>query len=335
MLGLGRLVNGVKSIFGAVGKVGDAAETVGGAVETFQKELSHWKEYVVWIAQMVGFLAGSISAFFVGLFLSVGGLHYFLLIDKGSLLASLFIYTAVLSCLTMIVSFIPRLIASKGLVLWAARALGLVGFSVYIIGVEYTIFLSLLAAVLLLWVWLRPRNREESPSKALHAPPAISGQVDPAGHAPRTMSTEERGSDVATSQSVPKRRRLSHLRHDLEHLRHDLELLKVVTSVLLFCCFVFGYLRGEYLREQPPSMIINPTDAARPAVRVTVIMSSGQGVLVFEAANPEPRFYPWDKISSMTSAPEQGGIRQRLRHWRDAVRAWMSGTAAVVRGWLG
>jgi hypothetical protein len=116
--------------------------------------------------------------------------------------------------------------------------------------------------------------------------------------------------------------------------RHDLDLLKVVTSVLLFCCFVFGYLRGEHLREQPPSMIINLTDAARPA-KVTIIVSSDQGVLVFEAPNPEPRFYPWDRISSMASAPDQGGIRQRLRDWRNVVHGWMGGTAAVVRGQLG
>jgi hypothetical protein len=311
----------------ALDAVDDTAQIVRDGVKTLQKELSHWKEYTVWIVQMVGLLAAAISAFFVGLFLSVGGLDYFLLIDKSSMLASLFIYTAVLSCLTMIVSFIPRLIASKGLVLWAARALGLVGSSVYIIGLEYTIFLALLAAVLLLWAWLTRGHYEESPSKALHPAPAISREVDLAGHDPRTMVAEERGDDVATSQLVPKRRPFA-------HLRHNLDLLKVVTSVLLLCCFVFGYLRGEHLREQPPSMIISLVDAARPA-KVTIIMSSNQGVLVFEAPNPEPRFYPWDRISSTASAPEQGGIRQRLRDWRNAVRGWMVGTAAVVRGWVG
>jgi hypothetical protein len=261
-----------------------------GAIETLQKQLSYWKEYAAGVAQMVGLLTAAISAFFVGLFLSVGGLDYFLLIDKSSMLASLFIYAAVLSCLTMIVSFIPKLIARKGRVLWAARGLGFVGFSVYIIGLEYTIFLTLLAGGLLLWVLLR-----------------------------RELS-QEPGPEPA-----PKWWGLS---------RHDLDLLKVVTSVLLFCCFVFGYLRGEHLREQPPSMIINLADAARTA-KVTIIMSSGQGVLVFEDRNPEPRFYPWDRISSMVSAPEQGGIRQRLRDWRNAVRGWMGETAAVVRGWVG
>ena len=41
----------------------------------------------------------------------------------------------------------------------------------------------------------------------------------------------------------------------------------------------------------------------------------------------------WEEYAA--SAPEQGGIRQRLRDWRNAVRGWMGGTAAVVRGWLG
>jgi hypothetical protein len=264
----------------------------GGAIETLQKQLSDWKGYAVSVAQMVGFLTAAIPAFFVGLFLSVGGLDYFLLIDKSSMLASLFFYAAVLSCLTMIVSFIPRLIARKGPVLWAARGLAFLGFAVYIIGLEYAVFLALLAGGLLLWVLLRKElNQEPGPEPA------------------------------------PKWRGLS-------RLRHNLELLKVVSSVLLLCCFVFGYLRGEHLREQLPSMIINLTGAARTA-KVTIIMSSNQGVLVFEDRNPEPRFYAWDRISSMASTPEQGGIRQRLRDWRNAVRGWMGGTAAVVRGWVG
>jgi hypothetical protein len=244
-------------------------------VETLQKQLSQWKEYAVGVLQMALLLTASISSFFVGLFLSVGGLDYFLLIDKRSMLASVFIYTAVLSSFTMIVSFVPRLVTSNGLFVGAARALGLVGFSIYIIGLEYTILLALLSGCILLWAWLR-RGRN-GPSE----------------------------------------------------LRKNLDLLKLVTSVLLLCCLAFGYLRGEHLREQPPSMIVHLADAALTAVPVTVIMSSDQGVLVFQPPNPEPRFYPWSRIAWMASAPAQGGTSKRLRDWWDAVRGWVRGIAGV------
>ncbi len=65
----------------------------------------------------------------------------------------------------------------------------------------------------------------------------------------------------------------------------DRDLLKLVTSVLLLCCLAFGYLRGEHLREQPASMIIHLAGATQTPVRVTVIMSFDQGVLVFEPPN--------------------------------------------------
>ena len=213
---------------------------------------------------------GSISLFFVGLFLSVGGLDYFLLIDKQSMLASLFMYAAVLSSFTMIVTFVPRIVPVSEFVVGIAQGLGFVGFAIYVIGLGYTILLALLAGCILLWVWMRwVRHRQWS------------------------------------------------------EVLQDRDLLKPVTSVLLLCCLALGYLRGEHLREQPASMIIHLADAKQTAVPVTVIMSFDQGVLVFQPPNAEPRLYPWDRIASIASAPSQGGISQRLRDWRDAVRGWI------------
>lgn len=254
-------------------------------VETFQEQVTRWASIVVKYAglaiQIALFVPASISLFFVGLFLSVGGLDYLLLIDKSSMLASLFIYTAVLSSVTMIVTFIPRLVTSNGLFVGAARALGLVGFSIYIIGLEHTVLLAVLAGCMLLWALLR--QRRNGPLREVH---------------------------------------------------RNLDLLKVGASALLFCCLAFGYLRGEHLRERPPSMVVHLVDAQTP-VPVTVIMSSDQGVLVFQPPDPVPRFYPWNRISRMASAPEHRGISQSLRDWLHAARGWIGGIPATVRGWMG
>jgi hypothetical protein len=72
--------------------------------------------------------------------------------------------------------------------------------------------------------------------------------------------------------------------------------------------------------------------ARRP---VTVIMSSDQGVLVFQPSYPEPRFYPWNRISLMASVPEHRGISQNLRDWLRAARGWIGGIPATVRSWMG
>lgn len=116
--------------------------------------LDQLKKNAVRGLQIVLLFAGSISSFFVGLFLSVGGLDYLLLIDKRSMLASLFMYTAILSSFTMIVTFVPQLVR-KGLFVRPAQALGLVGFSIYIIGLEYTVLLAAPAGCILLWVRLK------------------------------------------------------------------------------------------------------------------------------------------------------------------------------------
>jgi|KBSSwiStaDraftv2_1062776.scaffolds.fasta_scaffold434923_2 hypothetical protein len=262
--------------------IGGAISAVEGAASTFLEQLSRLKEYARLGLQIALLFTASISSFFVGLFLSVGGLDYLLLIDKSSMLASLFIYTAVLSSVTMIVTFIPSLVTSNGLFVAAARALGLIGFSIYIIGLEHTVLLAVLAGCILLWAWLR-QGRNGS-------------------------------------------RREAH---------RNLEFLKIVASVLLFCCLAFGYLRGEHLRERPPSMVVHLADAVQAAVPVTVIMSSDQGVLVFQPPYPEPRFYPWNRISWMASAPEHRGISQSLRDWLHAARGWVGGIPATVRGWMG
>jgi hypothetical protein len=231
--------------------------------------------------QIALLFTGSISSFFVGLFLSVGSLDYFLLIDKRSMLASLFLYTAVLSSFTMIVTFVPQLVTSERLFVRPAQALGLVGFSIYIIGLEYTVLLAVPAGCMLLWV------------------------------------------------------RLKYGRNGPQSEEHRDQHLKLVISVLLFCSVAFGYLRGEHLREGPPSMVVHLADAAKTAVPVTVIMSSDQGVLVFQPPYPEPRFYPWNRISWMASAPEHRGISQNLRDWLHAVRGWIGAIPATVRGWMG
>jgi hypothetical protein len=248
------------------------------------------KEYAVRGLQIALLFTGSISSFFVGLFLSVGDLDYFLLIDKRSMLASLFIYTAVLSSFTLIVTFVPRLVTSKRFFVRPARALGLVGFSIYVIGIEYTVLLAPLAGCILLWVllkWVQLKRVQEQ------------GRNGP---------------------------------QNKEHREH---LLKVATSVLLFCSLAFGYLRGEHLREGPPSMVVHLADGAKTAVPVTVIMPSDQGVLVFQPPYPEPRFYPWNRISWMASAPERRGTSQILRDWLHVARGWIGSIPATVRGWMG
>lgn len=146
--------------------IGGAISAVEGAVDTFIEQLSRLKEYARLALQIAVLFTASISSFFVGLFLSVGGLDYFLLIDKRSMLASLFMYTAVLSSVTMIVTFIPRLVTSNGLFVAAARALGLVGFSIYIIGLGHTVLLAVLAGCMLLWAWLR--QGRNGPLKEAH-----------------------------------------------------------------------------------------------------------------------------------------------------------------------
>ena len=65
------------------------------------------------------------------------------------------------------------------------------------------------------------------------------------------------------------------------------------------------------------------------------LMSSDQGVLVFQPPYPQPRFYPWSRISWMASAPEQRAISHSLRDWLHAVRRWIGGIPATVRGRVG
>ena len=303
------------------------------AVETLHKQFDSWVRNAAKYAgvgiQIALFLPASISLFFVGLFLSVGGLDYFLLIDKQTMLASLFIYAAILSSITLIVTFIPRLITRTPRLEWIARVLGFVGFSIYIIGLEYAILLALLTGCMLLWAWLR-RERKQPPSEGAED----RGEAGATAKVPleHRAGTEAEGERQQQEPGLGGRDTAPKAKSVILAMHQNLGLLKLVTSVVLLCCLTFGYLRGEHLREQPASMIIHFADEKQTPVRVTVIMSFDQGVLVFEPtkAEPpiaEPRLYPWDRIAYIASAPTQGGISQRLRDWRDAVRGWMSGVA--------
>jgi hypothetical protein len=75
--------------------------------------------------------------------------------------------------------------------------------------------------------------------------------------------------------------------------------------------------------------------AAQKPVRVTVIMSSDQGVLVFQSDYPQARSYPWDRISWMGSAPAHDGMSQSLRDWLHTARDCIRGIPATVLGWMG
>jgi hypothetical protein len=110
-------------------------------------------------------------------------------------------------------------------------------------------------------------------------------------------------------------------------------LLTRLLSVVLVCCPALGYLRGEYLRDQKPSMHLHLADTQKPKL-VTVIMRFDQGVLVFEPPGPHARLYPWGRIASIGPAPAQGeGFR--LRHWRNAVQSETGALVGMVGGWIG
>jgi hypothetical protein len=242
------------------------------ATELIEKAWENLQSYALLALRVVTFFTASISLFFVGLFVSIGGLDYLLLIDKRSMLASLFVYTALLSSISAAVSFVPLLFTSRRLFVWAVRAIGLVGFLLAVIGIEYTVLLALLGACLLLLVWLKGKSQ------------------------------------------------------DLRSLVPNL------LTVSLLCCLALGYLRGEHLRDLAPSMVVQMADAKAPAV-VTVIMSTDQGVLVFEPPSPDPRLYPWSRIAWIGPAPQEGN-GFRLRHWRDSMQSGTGAAVARLRGLL-
>ena len=235
-------------------------------------------------------IVASMPLFFVGLFASVGALDYFLLIDRGSMLASLLFYTALLSFITVTVSFVPCLFTHREDVQWLARAIALVVFLLAVIGLEYAVMLALPVACICLLVWRKCRHDVPNDHSWLN----------------RLLGRPPR---VATDWT----RLLMHL-----------------LPVVLVCCPALGYLRGEYLRDQKPSMIVHLADTQEPKL-VTVIMRFDQGVLVFEPPSPHARLYL--RIASIEPAPAEGeGFR--LRHWRNAVYDWTGETLAKGRSWL-
>jgi hypothetical protein len=247
-------------------------ERLNQATELFAKYWENLQSYALLVLRAVTFFTASISLFFVGMFVSIGGLDYFLLIDKRSMLASMFVYTAILSSISVAVSFVPLLFTTQKHLVWSVRAIGFIGFLLAVIGLEYTGLLLLLGSCLVLLAWLK-RDRTEPWS-----------------------------------------------------------LIPNLLTVSLLCCLALGYMRGEYLRDQRPSMTVQLTDAKAPAL-VNVIMSTDQGVLVFEPPSQSPRLYPWSRIGWIGPAPQEGdGFR--LRHWRDAMQGSTAAAIASLRGWL-
>lgn len=242
------------------------------ATELFAKYWKNLQSYALLVLQVVTFFTASVSLFFVGMFVSIGGFDYFLLIDKRSMLASMFVYTALLSSIFAAVSFVPLLFTNQKHLVWSVRAIGFIAFLIAVIGLEYTVMVVLFGACLLLLARLK-RNREEARS-----------------------------------------------------------LIRNLLTVSLLCCLALGYLRAEHLRDQRPSMTVHLADAKAPTL-VNVIISTDQGVLVFEPPSPDPRLYPWSRIAWIGPAPREGdGFR--LRHWRDAMQSWTGAAVAGLRGWL-
>lgn len=94
-------------------------------------------------------------------------------------------------------------------------------------------------------------------------------------------------------------------------------------SAALIACLCLGYLRGEYLRDQQPALLLVEQGKPTP-VPVTVILSADRGVLVFADGADNARFVPWDKVESL-SDPRPS--RWRLRDAIAPVRAWIEGDA--------
>lgn len=92
-------------------------------------------------------------------------------------------------------------------------------------------------------------------------------------------------------------------------------------SAALIACLCLGYLRGEHLRDQSPSLMLVEQGRAEP-IAVTVIMSADRGVLVFADRAESARFVPWDRIETLTDPRAR---RWRLRDALAQVRTWLEG----------
>ncbi|MFZ1103548.1 MAG: hypothetical protein WAN86_12030, partial [Hyphomicrobiaceae bacterium] len=60
-------------------------KTLDQATELFAKYWKNLQSYALLVLQVVTFFTASVSLFFVGMFVSIGGFDYFLLIDKRSM----------------------------------------------------------------------------------------------------------------------------------------------------------------------------------------------------------------------------------------------------------
>ena len=87
---------------------------------------------------------------------------------------------------------------------------------------------------------------------------------------------------------------------------------RLTMMVLMAGCF--GFLRGEALKYQAPDINISLKDNQK-GEKVTVIMNAQSGVLAFSgSSSPRPvRFYPWSSISAMQSS--HSGQGYTIRPW--------------------
>lgn len=216
------------------------------------------------IIQIACFFGGTVSLFFVGLFLSVG-FEFSAVVDRASMLTTIFLLTCLFTSIRVVVSVLPAMLPSAEMTSSSAPALGqglmptssrivtgivVSAFVVAVIGPGYG------AAFLLL---------------------------------------------LLVGLSVFRRRRLT-----------------AQLTAALIACLCLGYLRGEHLRDQSPSLIIVEQGRPEP-VPVTVIMSADRGVLVFADRANNARFVPWDKIESLSDARV---TRWRLRDIIIPLRNW-------------
>lgn len=89
----------------------------------------------------------------------------------------------------------------------------------------------------------------------------------------------------------------------------------------LVACLCLGFLRGEYLRDQPPSLLLVEQGRSTP---ITVIMSADRGVLIFADGGENARFVTWERVESLTDPRPS---RWRLRNAVAPVKSWLDGLA--------
>jgi hypothetical protein len=237
--------------------------------------------------QVAFFFASAVSCYFVGLFANIG-IEYFSVVDKQSLLGSIFLLTAVFSSIRVLIFVVPGLLAEAQPK--AEKACLMARFSG---GKQTASTPGFVAQLTGLISWL-----------ALPITIAIFALVMLGGELGLIFAMVG-VTIVAVTHWLP---------------------LKFKLIGALLAGLAFGFLRAEHLQTSSPTMnvTVRQPDGAVAIVPANVIMSADRGLLLVTTSDEAVRYVPWEQIAAVDRRDRrQKSLISELRKKSKAIGAAM------------